>query len=103
MIRKEWLVILLRIPADAGLLLIRVYQLTLSPLKRFIFGPSGGCRFYPTCSAYGFESIQRYGLLLGGWRTVCRILKCHPFHPGGFDPVDPCEGNPGTPKKDVSV
>jgi len=61
--------------------LIRFYQKAISPLKP----PS--CRFYPTCSHYGLESIQRFGALKGGYLTVKRILKCHPFHPGGFDPV----------------
>ncbi|PLR68487.1 MULTISPECIES: membrane protein insertion efficiency factor YidD [Bacillaceae] len=61
--------------------LIRFYQKAISPLKP----PS--CRFYPTCSHYGLESIKRFGALKGGYLTVKRILKCHPFHPGGFDPV----------------
>ncbi|MDQ0216558.1 putative membrane protein insertion efficiency factor [Oikeobacillus pervagus] len=63
------------------LLLIRIYQKFISPLKP----PS--CRFYPTCSHYGLEAIQRFGAFKGGWLTIKRILKCHPFHPGGFDPV----------------
>ncbi|WP_209020990.1 membrane protein insertion efficiency factor YidD [Evansella clarkii] len=45
------------------------------------------CRFYPTCSHYGMEAVQRFGAAKGGWLTIKRILKCHPFHPGGFDPV----------------
>ncbi|MGZ0086813.1 membrane protein insertion efficiency factor YidD [Caldibacillus thermoamylovorans] len=61
--------------------LIRFYQRFLSPLKP----PT--CRFYPTCSTYGIEAIRRFGALRGGWLTTKRILKCHPFHPGGFDPV----------------
>lgn len=61
--------------------LIRFYQVVISPLKP----PT--CRFYPTCSHYGIEAIQRFGALKGGYLTIKRILKCHPFHPGGFDPV----------------
>jgi putative membrane protein insertion efficiency factor len=61
--------------------IIHVYQKFISPLKP----PS--CRFYPTCSSYGMEAIRRHGALKGGWLTVKRIAKCHPFHPGGFDPV----------------
>ncbi|HEY4552480.1 MAG TPA: membrane protein insertion efficiency factor YidD [Bacillaceae bacterium] len=61
--------------------IIRFYQLAISPLKP----PT--CRFYPTCSQYGLEAIQRHGALRGGWLAVRRILKCHPFHPGGIDPV----------------
>lgn len=64
------------------LAIIKIYQKFLSPLK-----PQPTCRFYPTCSSYGFEAIQRFGALKGGYLTVKRILKCHPFHPGGFDPV----------------
>ncbi|AFM02511.1 hypothetical protein Desde_4253 [Desulfitobacterium dehalogenans ATCC 51507] len=61
--------------------LIRVYQRYISPLKR----PS--CRFYPTCSEYSIQAIQKYGVIKGGWKSAVRILKCHPFHPGGYDPV----------------
>lgn len=60
---------------------IRFYQTTISPLKP----PS--CRFYPTCSHYGLEAVERFGVLKGGWLTFKRILKCQPFHPGGIDPV----------------
>ncbi len=60
---------------------IRFYQIAISPLKP----PS--CRFYPTCSHYGLEAIKVHGALKGSWLTIIRILKCHPFHPGGFDPV----------------
>jgi len=61
--------------------LIQFYRKLISPLKP----PT--CRFYPTCSQYGLEAIQRHGALKGGWLTIKRILKCHPFHPGGIDPV----------------
>ncbi|MDR6121985.1 putative membrane protein insertion efficiency factor [Bacillus sp. SLBN-46] len=60
---------------------IRFYQIVISPIKP----PT--CRFYPTCSHYGLEAIQRFGAFKGGWLTLKRILKCHPFHPGGLDPV----------------
>ncbi|WP_100523527.1 membrane protein insertion efficiency factor YidD [Mycobacteroides abscessus] len=60
---------------------IRFYQKGISPLKP----PS--CRFYPTCSAYGFEAIEKFGAIKGTWLTLVRIGKCHPFHPGGYDPV----------------
>ncbi|WP_145453256.1 membrane protein insertion efficiency factor YidD, partial [Staphylococcus epidermidis] len=45
------------------------------------------CRFYPTCSNYGMEAIRRFGAVRGGWLTFKRIIKCHPFHPGGIDHV----------------
>ncbi|MCD7873622.1 MAG: membrane protein insertion efficiency factor YidD [Acidaminococcaceae bacterium] len=60
---------------------IRFYQLLISPL----FPPT--CRFYPTCSQYAIEAIRKKGTLKGGWLAVKRIAKCHPFHPGGYDPV----------------
>lgn len=63
------------------IIMFRFYQMVISPLKP----PT--CRFYPTCSHYGLEAVQRFGALKGGWLTVKRIVKCHPFHPGGFDPV----------------
>ncbi|MCM3770125.1 membrane protein insertion efficiency factor YidD [Priestia megaterium] len=63
------------------LLLIKGYQKGISP-----FLPAR-CRFYPTCSQYGVESIKRFGALKGSYLTVKRILKCHPFHPGGIDEV----------------
>lgn len=61
--------------------IIQFYQKFISPLTP----PS--CRFYPTCSHYGVEAIKVHGALKGSWLTIKRISKCHPFHPGGFDPV----------------
>ena len=63
------------------ILCIRIYQIYLSPLKP----PT--CRFYPTCSAYAIEAIQKKGPVKGTWLAIKRIAKCHPFHPGGYDPV----------------
>lgn len=60
--------------------LIRCYQQGISPL----LGPT--CRFTPTCSQYAVEVIQRDGFWRGGWKTLQRIGKCHPWHPGGYDP-----------------
>ncbi|MBN1843006.1 MAG: membrane protein insertion efficiency factor YidD [Deltaproteobacteria bacterium] len=61
--------------------LIKTYQYVLSP----VFTPA--CRFHPTCSAYAYEAVERHGVMRGSWMTVKRILRCHPFCPGGFDPV----------------
>lgn len=63
------------------LLLIRGYRYTISPL----LGQS--CRFTPSCSAYALEAIDRFGALRGSWLALRRILRCHPFHAGGYDPV----------------
>ncbi|RXZ78290.1 membrane protein insertion efficiency factor YidD [Paenibacillaceae bacterium] len=60
---------------------VRFYRKYLSPLKP----PT--CRFYPTCSAYALEALETHGALKGTWLSISRICKCHPFHPGGFDPV----------------
>jgi hypothetical protein len=63
--------------------LIRLYQYTVSPL----LGPK--CRFYPSCSHYALEAIESHGALRGAWFAVKRIGRCHPWNPGGFDPVPP--------------
>lgn len=60
---------------------IRFYQKQISPLKT----PS--CRFQPTCSSYTYQAIEKYGALKGSYLGLKRILKCHPFHPGGYDPL----------------
>lgn len=65
------------------LALIRLYQLTISPL----LGPV--CRFEPSCSRYAMACLRDHGLIRGTWLSVVRLSKCHPFHPGGFDPPPP--------------
>lgn len=64
-----------------ALALIRFYQKFISPAL------PPACRFYPTCSHYSYQAIEKYGLIKGGWLAVKRIGRCHPFHPGGYDPV----------------
>lgn len=69
------------------LFLIRVYQKTISPdhgVYRFLF-PNGYCRFYPTCSEYGYESIKKHGLIRGIPKTIWRIMRCNPWSKGGVD------------------
>ncbi|MGV3523830.1 MAG: membrane protein insertion efficiency factor YidD [Candidatus Sericytochromatia bacterium] len=65
----------------ALIVLIRAYQLT-SPLRPPV------CRFYPSCSHYGVQALERYGPLKGIWLTAKRIGRCHPFHAGGYDPLE---------------
>jgi putative membrane protein insertion efficiency factor len=62
-------------------LLIRFYQLFISP------GLPASCRFAPSCSAYTLEAVQRHGALKGVWLGARRLIRCHPWHPGGYDPV----------------
>lgn len=69
------------IPKRIMLGMIRFYRRFISPM----FPPC--CRFTPTCSVYALEAIQKYGALKGGYLAVRRILRCNPFHPGGYDPV----------------
>ncbi|MAJ74567.1 membrane protein insertion efficiency factor YidD [Candidatus Poribacteria bacterium] len=64
------------------LAIIRFYQLRVSPLL------PPRCRFQPTCSQYTIEAIEKFGLIKGLWLASLRISKCHPFHPGGYDPLD---------------
>jgi putative membrane protein insertion efficiency factor len=64
------------------LALIRLYQRIISPSL-----PVDTCRFYPSCSHYGYQAIYKYGALKGGWMAVKRVFRCNPFNPGGFDPV----------------
>jgi putative membrane protein insertion efficiency factor len=65
----------------AALFFIDLYRVLLSPVL------GGGCRFTPTCSLYTREAVERYGALKGSWLGLRRLLRCHPFHGGGFDPV----------------
>ncbi|MDQ6829178.1 MAG: membrane protein insertion efficiency factor YidD [Gemmatimonadota bacterium] len=63
------------------ILVVRAYQLVLSPLL------PPACRYYPSCSQYAIEALQRHGALRGSWLTIRRLGRCHPFRPGGYDPV----------------
>lgn len=72
---------ILQLPRRAVASLIRGYQLLISPIL-----PSS-CRFHPSCSQYTLEAVNKYGVVRGGWMGMRRLARCHPFHPGGFDPV----------------
>lgn len=60
---------------------IRIYRYAISPMM------ASHCRFYPSCSCYAQEAIETHGLLRGGWLSLCRLGRCHPWNPGGYDPV----------------
>src|SRR3954463_12977110 len=75
------------LPARSVLALIRLYQRTLSPTLPALFGSTCGCRFTPTCSHYAAEAVREHGAFAGAWLASRRLLKCPPFHSGGFDPV----------------
>jgi hypothetical protein len=77
------------LPARVLLGLIWLYRRTLSPVLPLVLGPGCGCRFHPTCAVFAAESVREHGALRGSWLAVRRLLKCHPLHPGGFDPVPP--------------
>ena len=61
---------------------LRVYQILVSPIL-----PPQTCRFHPSCSQYMMDAVTKYGVLRGIWRGLKRIARCHPFHPGGYDPA----------------
>jgi putative membrane protein insertion efficiency factor len=67
---------------------VRGYQLLLRPLL------PGACRFHPSCSEYAREALKRYGVIRGGWLTLRRLARCHPFHPGGYDPLPGAQTRP---------
>jgi uncharacterized protein len=71
---------LLSLPGLLLIAIVRIYQVTLSPLL------GRHCRFEPTCSRYFIEAVRKYGAVDGGWRGVKRICRCHPWNPGGYDP-----------------
>ena len=78
--RRQLLQRLMFLPSAAAILLVRCYQLVLSPLL------GRTCRFYPSCSQYYIAAVTKYGLLPGTWRGIRRISRCHPWNPGGYDP-----------------
>ena len=66
---------------------LAAYKLAISPLIHSVSGTTGACRFQPTCSEYAAIAISEYGIVRGGWMALSRLLRCHPLHRGGFDPV----------------
>ena len=78
---KEIFDFIVKLPANFLILLIKIYQYTLSP---FI---GRNCRYTPTCSNYGIEAIRKYGAIKGGWLTIKRVASCNPWGGSGYDPV----------------
>lgn len=78
---KKTVAAIIRIPKKSLIMLIYIYRYFIGPVVK----PC--CRFYPSCSCYAQQALERYGVFRGGWLSICRLLRCHPFHRGGFDPV----------------
>ena len=83
----EAMAMLRQAPRMAAIALIRVYQIVISPM----LGPR--CRFTPSCSHYACACLRDHGLLRGSWLTTRRLSRCHPWHPGGYDPPPPVESD----------
>jgi uncharacterized protein len=79
---RDMPVTLFNLPRIFLLALIRLYQMTLSHTM-----PPNSCRFYPTCSHYGYQAIYKHGAIKGSFMAAWRIIRCNPFNPGGYDPV----------------
>jgi putative membrane protein insertion efficiency factor len=78
---RRWARLAVRLPALAVVGLLRLWQLLVSP----VYGQT--CRFYPSCTAYAMQAVERHGLVRGGWLAVRRLARCHPWNPGGVDHV----------------
>lgn len=74
--------------------LVRLYRWTIAPAQLFLFGSGSGCRFTPSCSQYALDAVREQGALRGSLLAARRICRCHPWHPGGLDPVKPAPARP---------
>ncbi len=73
---------------------LKLYRWVISPAKTAIFGPLARCRFVPSCSEYCIEAVRAHGVIRGGWLTLRRLCRCHPFGGCGYDPVPDAKSNP---------
>jgi putative membrane protein insertion efficiency factor len=80
---------------EEGVPVVKTLMIALVKLYRYVISPvlPSSCRFTPSCSEYSIEALKEYGAVKGSYFAVKRILKCHPFHPGGYDPVKKCKGS----------
>ena len=79
-------------PVRSGIIgFLKLYRLTISPMYGQV------CRFYPSCSAYALEAVERHGAVRGSWLAARRLARCHPWNPGGYDPVPAHPGSRRTP------
>jgi len=85
----NWRSLIQTIPSRLAIALVRMYQWIISPVVHTLCGPGCGCRFDPSCSEYTRVALQRHGFFRGGLLGLRRILRCHPWQPGGCDPVPP--------------
>lgn len=86
-----------KITKSVVIFLLHVYRYTLSPDHGMlqVFFPGGVCRYSPTCSQYAVDSVRAFGVMRGGISSLRRVLRCHPFAQGGYDPVQPEENHKG--------
>jgi putative membrane protein insertion efficiency factor len=91
------------LPSACCLLLVRLYQLTLSPARTVLLGPAGHCRFEPSCSQYAVEALKSHGALNGSWLAAKRICRCHPWGAHGADPVPPVQSTVHSPQSTVGA
>lgn len=82
---------------------VRVYRLMISPAQVFLFGPTGQCRFTPSCSQYALDAVRKHGALSGSWLAARRVCRCHPWGGYGHDPVPDAIRHQDAKENDVAA